>query len=124
MKKIFIFVILILLICPIFFNSVIYASEILDNTTTVNYSEVGNPDIKDLEIFSDCILMIEKNTGDFLYAKNAYKKMYPASTTKILTAILVLENCNLNETVTVSSSALEAVPPTYAVAKLKVRRNF
>ena len=39
-----------------------------------------------------CILMDTKS-DKILYAKNAYEKMYPASTTKLMTAILTLENC-------------------------------
>jgi len=44
-------------------------------------------------------ILIDAATGDVLYEKNAHEKMYPASTTKIMTAILVLENTNLQDTV-------------------------
>lgn len=73
-----------------------------------------------LDINSVSALLIEAKTGDILYEKNAYEKMYPASTTKMLTAILVLENCYLNELVTVSSSAVSSVPSSYTTAKLQV----
>ena len=63
---------------------------------------------------------MEKNTGDILFEKNGYQKMYPASTTKILTAIIVLEKCYLNELVTVSHNALYSVPATYTISGLKV----
>ena len=100
-----------------------FASQILENTTVVNYSELGSQDINDLTVYSDCILMVERNTGDVLYQKRAHDKMYPASTTKMLTAILVLENCDLNEIATVNSSAIKAVPATYSVANLIPRGN-
>ncbi len=74
-----------------------------------------------LSIYSDSVLLIEKESCDILYEKNAYQKMYPASTTKILTAIVVLENSYLNERVTVSQSALSSVPSSYTVADLEVR---
>ncbi|HHY05207.1 MAG TPA: D-alanyl-D-alanine carboxypeptidase [Thermoanaerobacterales bacterium] len=45
-----------------------------------------------------CILMDAK-TGTILYEKNAYENMEPASTTKIMTAILALENGSLSDTV-------------------------
>ena len=51
-----------------------------------------------------CILMDVKS-DKILYAKNAYERMYPASTTKILTAYIILKNCDLNATVTVSHDA-------------------
>lgn len=50
--------------------------------------------------------------------------MYPASTTKILTAILVLEKCYLNERVKVSSSAVNSVPSDYTKANLKPGEEF
>lgn len=78
----------------------------------------------DSKISSSCALLIEEKTGDILYEKNAYGKMYPASTTKILTAIIVLEKCYLNERVTVSSSAISAVPPSYTKANLQPGEEF
>ena len=52
------------------------------------------------EIDGDAVYLMEANTQAVIYEKNQDEKMYPASTTKILTAILVLENCSLSETVT------------------------
>lgn len=54
----------------------------------------------DVKINSEAGILVEVSTGRILYEKNSTKQMYPASTTKILTAILVLENCNLTDTVT------------------------
>ena len=51
------------------------------------------------ELDGEGVVLIEANTGALIYDKNQDEKMYPASTTKILTAIVVLENCNLDETV-------------------------
>lgn len=119
MKKFFICII----ILSMMFSNVCFASQILENTTVEVESEVNQPDINDLTIYSDCILMIEKETGDILYEKNAYEKMYPASTTKILSAIIVLESCDLNEIATVSSTALNAVPATYTTSNIQVRRK-
>lgn len=66
-----------------------------------------------------CLLM-EANTGKILYEKNAYEKRYPASTTKIMTAILALENCDLNEVASVSNNAIFSVPLGYTNANLQV----
>ena len=38
-------------------------------------------------------ILLEQNSGKILYAKNENQRFYPASTTKILTALIVLENC-------------------------------
>lgn len=64
-----------------------------------------------------CILM-EASTGKVIYEKNGYEKAYPASTTKIMTAILTLENCNLTDTTTVSHDAIFSVPLGYSHAYL------
>ncbi len=68
---------------------------------------------------SQSAILFNVNTGKILYEKNAYEKKYPASTTKIMTAILTLENCNLNDTATVSSTAT-ILPPGYISAHLQV----
>lgn len=44
-------------------------------------------------------------THQVLYSQNLFEKLYPASTTKILTAYIILKNCDLNATVTVSHDA-------------------
>lgn len=68
---------------------------------------------------SPSVILFNTNTGKILYEKNAYEKMYPASTTKIMTAILVLENCNLTDTATVSKN-LTKLPPDYISASLQI----
>jgi len=73
----------------------------------------------DVALGAPTAILMDANTGKILYEKNAYEKMYPASTTKILTAILVLENSYLNEVVTVSESSLASVPASYTTAKLQ-----
>ncbi|MGN1299381.1 MAG: D-alanyl-D-alanine carboxypeptidase family protein [Candidatus Scatovivens sp.] len=72
------------------------------------------------EINSGAAILIETSTGRILYEKNAYQKMYPASTTKIMTAILTLENCKLSDVATVSASALESIPNGYVTANLQI----
>ena len=49
--------------------------------------------------------LIDGKTGRLLWGRNAEEPMAMASTTKIMTAILVLENCDLEEIVTVSKNA-------------------
>lgn len=79
-----------------------------------------------LKTYSPSCILIDSNSGKILYEKNAYKKMYPASTTKIMTAIIALEKCKLTEITTVSDNAvsLESVPETYTRANLKAGENL
>ncbi|MDD3744982.1 MAG: serine hydrolase [Anaerostipes sp.] len=46
-------------------------------------------------------LLINNTKNKVISAQNIFNKAYPASTTKIMTALLTLENCNLNDIVTV-----------------------
>ena len=62
-----------------------------------------------VEINSPRAILIDVDTGRVLYQKNAYEATYPASTTKIMTAILTLENCDLDEMVTASYTAVNSV---------------
>ena len=62
-----------------------------------------------VEVNSPRAILIDVDTGRVLYQKNAYEATYPASTTKIMTAILTLENCNLDDMVTASYTAVNSV---------------
>ncbi len=73
-----------------------------------------------VNINSEAAILVEISTGRIIYEKNSTKKMYPASTTKIMTAILVIENCDLNEIVTVKESSLSNVPEGYVTCDLQV----
>lgn len=63
-------------------------------------------------------LVMDANTGNILYGKNEYDKMYPASITKIMTAILVIENLDLNTSLVASSGAVNSIPSGYSIAYL------
>lgn len=47
------------------------------------------------------------DTKEVLYSQNIYEKLYPASTTKIMTAYIILKNCNLDDMVTVNAEAVD-----------------
>lgn len=71
-------------------------------------------------LISEAAILMDNKSGKILYHKNESEKMYPASTTKILTAILSLENCNLDEMVTVSYDAVVSIPEGYSSADLQI----
>lgn len=58
-------------------------------------------------------VLMEVNTGTVLYAKNPDTQMYPASITKIMTALLTLEHSKLTDTVVYEGEAINALPPGY-----------
>lgn len=57
------------------------------------------------ELSSEAALLMDMENGQLLYSKNAGQMMYPASTTKILTALVVIKNSNLEDRVKVSLNA-------------------
>ena len=50
-------------------------------------------------------LIYDRKTKEVLYEKNGYKKVPMASTTKIMTATVVLENCDVTQTVEIEAKA-------------------
>lgn len=58
-----------------------------------------------VKITSTSAILMEQSTKRILYGKNERKKVKIASTTKILTAIVAIENCSLDELVTISENA-------------------
>ena len=83
-----------------------------------NFYIVYADDSEQPELSSKAAILIDTKTNKILYDKNSNEKMFPASTTKIMTAILVLENCDLKETVTASYDAIMSIPDGYVVADI------
>ena len=57
------------------------------------------------KIQSEAAILIDGNTGQVLFEKNSDQEMYPASITKIVTAIMAIESGDLDDSVTVSAKA-------------------
>lgn len=58
-------------------------------------------------IVTPSAMVIEVNSGAVLYEKNADEINYPASITKVMTTLLALEHCDLDEIVTFSDDAIK-----------------
>ena len=61
------------------------------------------------EVYAQSAIVMEADTGLILYAKDIEQKNYPASITKIMTALLALENCELNDEVEYSYYATHSI---------------
>jgi D-alanyl-D-alanine carboxypeptidase len=61
----------------------------------------------DPDINSKAAVLMDSKSGAVLFTKNGDKKMYPASLTKMATAIYAIEHGNLDDTVTVGENALK-----------------
>ena len=86
--------------------------------------------LKQPEIQAQGAVLMDVATGNLLYSKEAETKFYPASITKLMTALLVAEKCSLDDTVTFSKTAvtnLESGAVTLGLVegdKLTVRQSL
>lgn len=71
-------------------------------------------------ISSSEIVLMDADSGQVLYGNNIDKKTYPASTTKLLTGLLTVENCTFTDTITFSKAAVGSIEPGYANAAIQV----
>lgn len=61
------------------------------------------------EIESEAAIVMEASTGSILYNKSAYDAYYPASTTKLMTSLLAIEQCPLSDIITCSRESVESI---------------
>lgn len=101
MKKITIYLISITLILSWF-------GQYFTNETSVSAATKKNlPEVSG--IVAQSAILIDPSNGSILYQKNCHKKMYPASITKIMTALLTIENCNMDDTVVYSKKNISSL---------------
>lgn len=101
MKKTIIKIIFVITIC---FNAF---QNVFADTSNVN----------DVKISSPSAIVIDSINGRVLYEKNGYEKRNIASLTKILTAIVTLENVKLDEVVTIKTSSSSIGGSTVGMSK-------
>ena len=68
--------------------------------------------------------LMDADSGTFLYAKNIDEELFPASTTKLMCCLLAVENCSLNEEITVYQSAIDANEPDGSHMGLRAGEKF
>lgn len=70
-------------------------------------------EMKELGLYSDCVLLMSADNSEVIFEKNSGKQSHPASLTKVVTAIVVLENCSdLDTVVTVPESCIRELDGT------------
>lgn len=60
-------------------------------------------------VYAKSAIVMDIDTGAILYSKNIDEQLYPASITKIMTTLLAIENCELDERVTFSDYAINSL---------------
>lgn len=109
MKQFFcklLFIILIFITFPL----IVYADDEIESALSIDAdfleSIESSSSISDIpEINAKHAIIFDRSSKQILYGKEETEKCKMASTTKIMTSIVVLENCNLSDMVTVSSNA-------------------
>ena len=66
---------------------------------------------EDKKISAGAALLINKTKQQCLFSKNIYDKMYPASRTKLITALVALEEDKIEDTVIISKNAANITEP-------------
>lgn len=90
----------------------IMQAQVIQATTTEDTSSVSWPEgPAKSSIVADSAILMEASTGLVLYEKNVDKRQFPASITKIMTALIAIENSSLDEVVTFSNSAVYGIEP-------------
>ena len=88
---------------------------------TLPASAIGQDD---LNLFCTNAALLDANHGDLLYDMKANERAYPASITKVMTALLVVEAISYGQlspdtVATVSSSAVQGIPSEYVTGAFK-----
>lgn len=63
------------------------------------------------QVQAESAVLMDVDYGICLYEKNMHQKQYPASITKIMTALLTIENSDLSDVVTFSENAVYGIEP-------------
>ncbi|SFI91644.1 MULTISPECIES: D-alanyl-D-alanine carboxypeptidase family protein [unclassified Bacillus (in: firmicutes)] len=71
--------------------------------------------LQDPNVFGQFAVSIDAKTGDVLYDKNAHQRAFPASITKVLTSILLMEHVQSGERIAFSQKALEQEKSNYQI---------
>lgn len=97
----------------IFISMFVYVSfaddidtETIDVSTEINsFTDTSTEPIKEPDVNSRACVVIDRKTNSVLFGKNENTKKKMASTTKIMTATIIIEKCNLTDTIEISKKA-------------------
>lgn len=107
-------------------NSKAAAFSETNNSKTAASSEIyaSSYGIDDLgngpDLYAESALLMDVASGAVLYEKEADTKRYPASITKVMTALLAIENCNMSDIVTFSNAAVNGIEAGSSTAGINV----
>lgn len=108
MKKFLTLFFSVILCSSLLFSGICLADESSDTAESISDSTDPSSSA-DIDIHGGAAVVADLTTGRMLYFKNPDQPLYPASLTKIMTALIALDNTSLSDIVTVNQSALDAL---------------
>lgn len=118
-KIVSLFLVIILVISSIGFVNYVEASEISGTNTYVSEQSLLFS-----EVSANAYVVMDANSGEIIMSQDADKRIYPASTTKLLTAVVAVENCDIHKTIEVKQSALDKVDPQSSIAGIRAGSTY
>lgn len=101
--------IIVVMIFSFIFPYIVYCDDIdyiVDDTNIYEKISETSSNVNAIpDINSRAAVVIDRSSNTILYGKNEKEKRKMASTTKIMTALVVIENANLDDVVTISKKA-------------------
>ena len=88
----------------VYADDIDYVEDNISNDLLIS-SETANISENSLNLNSKSCIVLDRKSKDVLYGKNEKNKVKMASTTKIMTAIVVIENADINKTVEISKKS-------------------
>ena len=84
----------------------------------VNFGDTANSSV------AEGAGVFNMDTKEVKFNKNIFERLYPASTTKVLTAYIILKRCNMSDIVTVSKEAANPAESSLCVRSERRRSDF
>lgn len=82
-----------------------FADDIESENLNSEIIETSSADTSNLDVNARSAIILDRVSKKVLYGKNEFNKVKMASTTKIMTATVIIENCDLNQTIEISKKA-------------------
>jgi D-alanyl-D-alanine carboxypeptidase len=76
------------------------------------------------EVSAHAYVVMDANSGEVLYSEHETNKIYPASTVKLMTAIVAMEQSSLTKKITTKQSVLKELPSDASVIGLKPKNTY
>ena len=88
--------------------ALIFAMPALAEETPADYNRNVPQLLHEGHLYATAAVLVDASNGDVLFAKNARQRMYPASTTKVMTLLLALESgIGMDTTIVIPKQANE-----------------